>query len=91
MKLFIFKPSKYWGYRGGGTVIAAKSFDRVSLVFRQSGHFGQVLKILYFFKTEKEVIKKKVEYAFDCWVLVAEFECPEIKKEKVILYDFNWT
>jgi len=89
MKLFIFKPSENWSWCGGGVVIAAKSFDRVELVFRKNRYSG-IVGAPYFFKTEEEVIKKRGENTFDCWILVAEYDVPEIKEEKVILCNFNW-
>jgi hypothetical protein len=89
MKLFIFKPSKHWSYCGGGAVIAAKSFDGVDIVCHGE-ELGGVVSKPNFFRTEKEVVKKRGENTFDCWVLVAKYDVPKIKEEKVILYNFNW-
>lgn len=76
MKLYIFKPSDHWSHCGGAYIVSGNSFKDIVKDFSDESH------ILH--------KKDSKNYNYDHWILVKEFEVPEIIKSEIILDNYNW-
>jgi len=82
MNLYVFKPSKHWDYVGGGLVILAKNFESSCQAMRFTDPDAELFI---------EELSLAPDHAHDKWVLVEKIYTPHERKERVVLYSYNYS
>jgi len=103
MKVWIFKPTKYWEYCGGAIIIAANSIEDAQKLIDdkiQEEYEKEVAEGIWEHPSKGRCILHREEYlqepkndimrVVDNWILYRVIECPEIKKAEIILEDWNY-